>query len=109
MTLKRFVETRAGNNKIMEFEWDEEKAEINLNKHAVSFEEASSVFGDVLAKIFDDEEHSFNERRDAIVGHSNKNRLLIVSYTERENDTIRIISARETTPRERRKYEDANG
>lgn len=75
----------------------------------MSFEEAKTVFGDVLARIFDDEEHSFEEKRNGIVGHSIKNRLLIISYTERENDTIRIISARETTFRERKKYEDENG
>lgn len=93
----------------MQFDWDSEKAESNLKKHDVSFEEAETVFGDFLARIFDDEEHSFDERRNVIVGHSIKNRLLIISFTERENDTIRIISARETTPTERRKYENANG
>lgn len=93
----------------MQFEWNPEKAEANLKKHGVSFEEANTVFGDFLARIFDDEEHSFEERRNGIVGHSTKNRLLIISYTEKENDTIRIISAREITPRERRKYEDENG
>lgn len=82
---------------------------MNLKKHGVSFAEAQTVFGDSLARIFDDEEHSFDERRNGIVGHSIKNRLLIISFTERENDTIRIISARETTPKERRRYEDANG
>ena len=92
----------------MQFEWGEEKAEINLKKHGVSFEEASTVFGDLLARIFDDKEHSFDEKRNGIVGHSIENRLLIVAFTERENDTIRIISARETTPSERRKYENAN-
>ncbi len=93
----------------MKFEWDEEKAESNLKKHGVSFAEAETVFGDSLARIFYDEEHSFDEQRNGIVGHSIENRLLIVSFTERENDTIRIISARQTTPKERRKYEDANG
>lgn len=93
----------------MQFEWDIEKAKANLKKHGVDFEEAKTVFGDFLARIFDDEEHSVEEKRNGIVGHSIKNRLLIVSFTERENDTIRIISARETTPRERRKYEDETG
>ena len=74
----------------------------------MSFEEAETVFGDPLARIFDDEEHSVKERRDGIVGHSNRNRLLIISFTERANETIRIISARETTPTERRKYENHN-
>lgn len=93
----------------MQFEWDTEKAATNLKKHGVSFEEAETIFGNLLANIFDDKEHSVNERRNVIIGHSIKNRLLIVSFTERENDTIRIISAREATPKERRKYEDANG
>jgi uncharacterized protein len=88
----------------MQFEWNPEKAEANLRKHGVGFEEAKTVFGNFLARIFDDEEHSFDEKRNGIVGHSTKHRLLIISYTEK-----RIISARETTPRERRKYEDENG
>lgn len=93
----------------MQFEWDKEKAASNLKKHDVSFEEAETVFGDSLARIFQDEEHSLKERRDGIVRRSRQNRLLIISFTERENDTIRIISARETTPKERRKYENADG
>ncbi|MDQ3130019.1 MAG: BrnT family toxin [Acidobacteriota bacterium] len=93
----------------MQFEWDKEKAESNLKKHGVSFAEAETVFGDSLARIFEDEEHSFEERRNGIVGHSIKNRLLIISFTKRENDIIRIISARETTSLERRKYENADG
>ena len=93
----------------MQFEWNPEKAEANLKKHGVGFEEAQTVFGDFLARIFNDEEHSFEEKRNGIVGYSIKKRLLIISFAEKENDTIRIISARETTPRERRKYEDENG
>jgi len=71
----------------MQFEWDKEKAAGNIKKHGVSFEEAETVFGDSLARIFDDEEHSFDEKRNGIVGHSTKNRLLIISFTEKENDT----------------------
>jgi Uncharacterized protein conserved in bacteria len=88
----------------MRFEWNAEKAETNQNKHGVSFDEASTVFGDRSARIFDDEVHSYYEKRHAIVGHSNQNRLLIVSYTERQDDRIRIISARAATPREARNY-----
>ena len=62
-----------------------------------------------MARVFEDEEHSFEERRSGIVGHSIENRLLIISFTEKENDTIRIISARESTPKERRNHEDENG
>jgi uncharacterized DUF497 family protein len=83
------------------------KSRSNLKKHKVDFAEAETVFGDSLAKIFDDEEHSADEKREIIVGHSIKRRLLIISFTERENDTIRIISARLTTPKERRDYENA--
>ena len=91
----------------MQFEWNPEKAEANLIKHNVDFTEAETVFGDPLARIFDDEEHSIEEKRELIIGHSTQNRLLMVSFTERENDTIRIISARLTTPPERRDYENA--
>jgi uncharacterized protein len=93
----------------MQFEWDNKKAESNLKKHNVSFEEAKTVFGDSLARVFDDDEHSFDEKRNGIVGHSLDNRLLIISFTEREGDIIRIISARETTPKERRNHEYGNG
>lgn len=88
----------------MEFEWDENKAAINQKKHGVSFEEAKTVFDNPLALIFDDEEHSVDEHREIIIGHSRHNRLLLVSYTERPN-AIRIISARIATRREREDYE----
>jgi uncharacterized DUF497 family protein len=91
----------------MQFEWNPEKAETNLKKHKVDFVEAETVFGDPLAKIFNDEEHSFEEKREIIVGHSAGNRLLIISFTERENDTVRIISARLTSAQERKDYENA--
>ena len=93
----------------MKFEWNEEKAAINLKKHGVSFEEAETVFGDSLARIFDDDEHSFDEKRNGIFGRSSRNRLLLVSYAGKERDIIRIISAREATPKERRSYENADG
>jgi uncharacterized DUF497 family protein len=88
----------------MKFEWDNDKAAANLRKHDVSFTEAESVFADPLARIFDDDGHSLEEKRNAIFGHSKSNRLLIVSYTEREDDKIRIISARLATPRESKRY-----
>jgi uncharacterized DUF497 family protein len=88
----------------MRFEWNEEKAAANLKKHDVSFSEAESVFGDPLARIFEDDEHSFNEKRNAIFGHSDLDRLLIVVFTERDDDRIRIISARLATPKESRRY-----
>ncbi len=88
----------------MEFEWDESKATANLTKHGVSFEEANTVFDNVLAVIFDDQAHSVGEKREIIIGHSRNNRLLLISFTERSN-AIRIISARLATPREREDYE----
>ena len=88
------------------FEWDDNKARSNLIDHGVSFDEASTVFEDSLAKIFDDEEHSIEERRELIIGHSVNNRLLLVCFTERPKEIIRIISARLPTPREREDYEE---
>ncbi|PSN07921.1 hypothetical protein C7271_03935 [filamentous cyanobacterium CCP5] len=89
----------------MQFEWNESKAERNLAKHGVSFEEAKTVFDDPLYVDFYDPDHSEDEERYLIVGESNQKRLLIVSYTEREN-SIRIISAREVTRAEREAYEE---
>ena len=90
----------------LKFEWDKKKAKTNLKKHGVSFDEASTVFGDSLANVFDDEEHSSNENREYIIGHSSFHQLLIVFFTERARDLIRIFSARKTTQKERRDYEE---
>lgn len=87
------------------FEWDEAKARANQQKHGVSFEEASSAFADPLAAIFPDHDHSDDEVREIIVGHSDKNRLVVVSFTER-GEAVRIISARVATPQERADYEE---
>ncbi len=87
------------------FTWDREKARLNINKHqGVSFEEAITIFRDPLAAVFDDDAHSQDERRELIIGHSSRNRLLIVSFAERDN-LIRIISARKADAEERAKYE----
>ena len=88
----------------MDFEWNEEKAKINLAKHKVSFEEAKTVFDDSLYLIFADIDHSIEENRFIIMGASNKSRLLVVAFTDRETAT-RIISARKATPTEREIYE----
>jgi uncharacterized protein len=88
----------------VEFEWDEDKTGSNKKKHQVSFEEAATVFADSLAAIFEDEVHSVEEQREIIIGHSEKNHLLLVSFTERAG-AIRIISARQATKRERKDYE----
>jgi len=89
----------------IEFEWDQNKASSNLIKHGVSFDEAKTVFDDPLYVDFYDPDHSYNEHRYIIVGQSQNNRLLIVTYTERGN-TIRLINAREATQRERKVYEE---
>jgi len=86
------------------FEWDETKARMNLQKHNVSFEEASTVFGDSLSITIDDPLHSLDEHRFIIVGQSIRSKILVVVHTER-NDRIRIISAREATHKEKKKYE----
>ena len=90
----------------LRFEWERDKAASNLEKHGVSFDEASTVFDDPLARIFDDEDHSLDERREIIVGHSILNHMLVVSFVERAEDVIRIISVRKATRRERSDYEE---
>jgi hypothetical protein len=89
----------------LEFEWDEDKAKKNRNKHGVSFEEASSVFGDPLALTIPDPLHSEEEDRFITLGESHHRRLLVVVSTDR-GDTIRIIGARVATRRERKDYEE---
>lgn len=89
----------------MTFVWDEKKAARNLKKHEVSFEEAISVFEDLLFVVAADDDHSLEEKRFIILGESNAGRLLVVSYAERGKET-RIINAREATPRERKNYEE---
>lgn len=89
----------------MEFEWDEQKAESNLAKHKVSFDEAKTVFTDPLYLDFYDPDHSDDEDRYIIVGESEQQRLLIVSYTER-GQKVRLISAREATRKEKEAYEE---
>lgn len=89
----------------LRFEWDPKKAAANLAKHGVSFEEALTVFSDPLARIFDDEDHSSEEQREIIIGHSMKDRLLLVCFTARE-PAIRLFSARLATKKERQDYEE---
>ena len=87
----------------MQFEWDRAKAARNLAKHGVSFDEASTVFGDPLAGTILGP-HSGEEPRFITIGRSTSQRLITVAHSERE-DRIRIISARRATRRERRNYE----
>lgn len=88
------------------FEWDSRKAATNIRKHGVSFDEASTVFDDPLAVIFDDETHSTIEVRELIIGHSVAGRLLLVAFTERPGEMLRLISARVVTKQERQDYEN---
>jgi len=89
----------------MEFEWDEAKAESNKAKHGISFEEAKTVFNDKLFVDFYDPDHSNDEHRYIILGESVSRRLLMISYTQR-GDTVRLISVRKATQRERKAYEE---
>ena len=88
----------------MIFEWDQRKAERNRAKHGTTFEEAATVFGDVLGRITDDPRHSGGERRYVLLGHTRTERLVTVMFTER-GKAVRIISARPATRQERRDYE----
>ncbi len=88
----------------LNFEWDEAKARTNLAKHGVSFEEATSVFGDPLSLTISDPAHSQVESRFVILGRSHKQRLLVVVHTDR-GDNIRLISARCASRTERENYE----
>jgi uncharacterized protein len=87
------------------FEWDPAKAARNYRKHQISFHEAATVFGDRLALTFGDPDHSESEQRFITVGMSAEGRVLLVAHTER-GERIRIISARQATPREREQYEE---
>jgi hypothetical protein len=89
----------------MHFEWDSAKAAKNLRQHRVTFEEALTVFSDPLARIFDDEDHSIEEQREIIIGHSARDRSLVVCFTA-QGESVRIFSARMATRRERKDYEE---
>jgi len=89
----------------LEFEWDPDKAERNLQKHQVSFSEAATVFGDSLSLTFFDPDHSIDEERYISIGTSYLGNLLIIAHTDRD-DRVRIISARKATRREKRAYEE---
>lgn len=91
----------------MKFEWDHKKAKLNLTKHKVSFEEASTVFFDPLAKIANDPDHSNDEHRQILIGYSHHRKLLIVVHVFHDSkNVIRIISARKATKHERRDFEN---
>ena len=96
--------------KRIKFQWDEQKNQANIKKHGISFEEASSVFYDENAILFDDPDHSTDEDRFLILGISSKLHLCIVSHCYRDKDKIiRIISARKATRRESESYNNYQG
>lgn len=88
----------------LEFQWDRVKADSNLLKHGVSFEEAATVFADEGSLTIDDPAHSAEEARFVTIGSSYQNKTLVVVHTER-GDAIRIISARPASRKERQTYE----
>lgn len=90
---------------MLEFEWDPEKADLNMRKHSIAFHEAATVFADTLSITFPDPDHAIGEERGITVGMSQTGNVLIVSHADR-GDKIRIISARKTTRRERKYYEE---
>ncbi|NGZ09171.1 MAG: BrnT family toxin [Nitrospira sp. LK70] len=87
------------------FEWDPVKAEANVRKHGVTFDEGATVFGDPLNLLMADPDHSLDEERYLLLGVSNRRRLLVVAFGERPPRT-RLISARRATRQERRRYEE---
>jgi len=91
----------------IKFEWDPRKARRNLRKHGIDFDEASTVFADILSITIPDPDHAEDEERWVTMGLSNRQRLLVVVHTE-EGETIRIISARTADRLERRKYEEGD-
>ena len=87
------------------FEWDQKKARQNIKMHSISFDEASTAFRDPLSITIDDPLHSKGEERLVLIGQSLRGRLLVVVHTER-GDSVRIISARLATNKERLRYEE---
>ena len=92
--------------KPIKFNWDPAKAEKNLEKYGVSFDEAATIFRDPLALYFDDLEHSQKEKREFVVGRSKERERLLTCFIERKEGVVRIISARISTHRERQTYDE---
>jgi uncharacterized DUF497 family protein len=88
----------------LQFEWDSNKAQLNKKKHGITFEEASTIFGDSLSITIHDPAHSIGEDRFVTIGTSANGKLIVAVHTERD-DIIRIISARNANRNERRQYE----
>ena len=92
---------------MIDFQWDERKNGANTVKHGVSFEEAKSVFFDEFARLIPDPDHSATEDRFILLGMSSKLRVLTVVHCYKCNETtIRIISARRASRKEKNQYEE---
>ncbi|VFN06580.1 MAG: hypothetical protein BECKG1743D_GA0114223_112382 [Candidatus Kentron sp. G] len=89
----------------MDFEWDQHKARYNEKEHDVGFSEGMTIFGDPLELTISDPDHSFGEYRFLSIGRSSTGKLLVVAYTERRQNNIRLISARKATRQEQEYYE----
>ncbi len=87
------------------FEWDPKKALLNLKRHGISFDEASTAFRDPLSQTIEDPLHSENEERFVLIGRTIQGRILVIVHTDR-GERIRIISARLATKKERLRYEE---
>jgi len=90
----------------LQFDWDPKKARRNVDRHGVSYDEASTAFRDTMSITIPDPAHSETEDRLVLLGYSYRNRLIVVVHTDR-NDRIRVISARPATRRERIRYEES--
>lgn len=89
----------------LKFDWDDNKNVLNQKKHGISFDEAKTVFADELGRLILDPDHSVGEERFILMGVSAYSRLLVVCHCERDEDTIRIISARKADKSEKQQYE----
>ena len=87
------------------FEWDPDKAKSNAEKHGITFDEASTAFADVLSVTIPDPLHSENDERFVLMGYSHRDRLLVVVHADLGN-SVRIISARPATGKERHQHEE---
>ncbi|MFH1051689.1 MAG: BrnT family toxin [bacterium] len=92
---------------MLDFEWNEKKAESNLIKHGIRFEDCVSVFDDKVGIYIFDEKHSIVESRFILIGNNNQESTMVISYTIR-NNKIRIISCRTASKNERKRYEEKN-
>ena len=90
----------------MNFSWDLRKAAANLAKHGVAFAEAATVFIDPYAATYPDPDHSHGESRWITIGYSSGDRCLVVIHVDEEDETIRIVSTRRATPKERHAHSE---